>query len=167
MHPRQDQTGSVIFEPIGVICTPFPEPKGTPIQSGLEPGHRGRVEVFEEYAAGLDDVEGFSHLILLYHLDRAGRWTPRVRPFLDDADHGVFATRSPLRPNPLGMTTVKLTARHGRFLEVEDVDMIDGSPLLDIKPHVPAFDHRADVRIGWIEGRLDKRPPLADDRFSK
>jgi tRNA-Thr(GGU) m(6)t(6)A37 methyltransferase TsaA len=166
MEESHSGFGPVILKPIGIIHTTFSEPRGTPIQSGLAPGHRGRVEVFEEFAAGLEDVEGFSHLTLIYHMNRSGAWTPRVRPFLDEAEHGVFATRSPRRPNPLGMTTVRLLGRDGRFLDVDDVDMVDGTPLLDIKPHVPAFDHRENVKIGWFTGRLDKKAPLADDRFA-
>lgn len=156
---------SVTFEPIGVIRTPFATPEGTPIQGGLLAGVIGNVEVFEEFAGGLQDVEGFSHLILIYHLHLVRGWRAKVKPFLDVNEHGVFATRSPARPNPIGISTVRLRRRTGNVLEVEDVDMVDGSPLLDIKPFVPDFDERADVQVGWYRNRIAGADPVADDRF--
>src|SRR5215831_6817817 len=159
---------SVRFLPIGRIRTPFPEPAGTPVQTTSAVGSPGRIELDPEIVEGTRDLEGFSHLILLYHLHRAP--TPRltVLPFLDDHEHGVFATRSPARPNPIGLSVVRLVAIDGARLDIEDVDMIDGTPLLDIKPYVPAFDARDDVRIGWYASRLDRvQGATADDRFER
>jgi tRNA (adenine37-N6)-methyltransferase len=160
-----------VFRAIGRIRTPFPRPEGTPIQGAARPETEGSVEVFPEFAPGLADVQGFSHLILLYAFDHCQGYDLCVTPFLDTQEHGIFATRSPRRPNPLGMTVVRLLAVEGTTLRVSGVDMVDGTPLLDIKPYVPAFDiHPAD-RVGWFEhSGLRGRPPekwLADGRFSR
>jgi tRNA-Thr(GGU) m(6)t(6)A37 methyltransferase TsaA len=154
--------------PIGVIRSPFAQPAGAPVQGALEPGHRGTVEVFDEFAEALDGVEGFSHLTLVYLFHRADGWAPKVHPFLDEAAHGLFATRAPRRPNPIGLSVVRLVGRRGCVLDVEDLDVVDGTPLLDIKPHVPEFDCRPGAVIGWLEGKL-KRPERrrADDRFER
>ncbi len=156
----------VTFRPIGVIRTPFSDTEGMPIQAAASTGVAGRIELDPTLVEGLRDVEGFSHLILLYHLHRiaAGRLT--VTPFLDDQPHGIFAARSPARPNAIGLSTVRLIAISGSTIDIEDVDMVDGTPLLDIKPYVPAFDDRADARVGWYTGRLGGlKDARADDRF--
>jgi tRNA-Thr(GGU) m(6)t(6)A37 methyltransferase TsaA len=155
------------FEPIGSIATPFTEVAGMPIQAAYAGHARGTLTVFDAFTPGLADLEGFSHLILLYVFDRAGPAELVVQPFLDAERRGVFATRAPTRPCPTGLSVVRLTSRRGAVLEVEGVDMLDGTPLLDIKPFVPAFDHRAAERIGWLEHavtRLDST--RADDRFA-
>ncbi|MBN1476574.1 tRNA (N6-threonylcarbamoyladenosine(37)-N6)-methyltransferase TrmO [Candidatus Sumerlaeota bacterium] len=164
----EGETGPWLIRPIGTIHTPFTQQVGAPIQGGLDGGHRGTVEVFEEFAEGLSDIEGFSHLTLLYLFHRSEGWQPKVRPFLDDAERGVFSTRSPRRPNAIGLTVVRLIERRGSTLEVEDVDMIDGTPLVDIKPHVPDFDCRPQAAIGWLTGRVrDSRRWRADGRFTE
>lgn len=140
------------MRPIGVIRTPFPETKGMPIQSAFSQAV-GRVEVLPEYADGPHDLEAFSHVILIYALHQAEGYQLRIRPFLDDATRGLFATRYPHRPNPIGISTVRLVARRGAVLEVASVDMLDGTPLLDIKPYVPDFDVQTDVRAGWYDSR--------------
>jgi len=122
-------------------------------------GSPGRIEVFPDYAEGLDDIEGFSHLHLIYWLHRAADVLSSVAapsplkivPFLDDVPRGVFATRAPVRPNPLGLSIVRLVERHGAELLVEDLDVLDGTPLLDIKPYVEGFDLRVGTRGGWTE----------------
>ena len=157
---------SVRFLPIGRIRTSFAEPAGTPVQTTSAVGSAGHIELDPDLVEGIRDLEAFSHLILLYHLHRAP--TPRltVMPFLDDHEHGVFATRSPARPNPIGLSVVRLVAIEGARIDIQDVDMIDGTPLLDIKPYVPAFDAREEVRIGWYASRLDRIDgAIADDRF--
>jgi tRNA-Thr(GGU) m(6)t(6)A37 methyltransferase TsaA len=141
------------YSPIGVIHTPYKEPRGTPIQPTGALGVEGTAEVFPEYAPGLKDLDGFSHVILLYHFHLADGYSLTVRPYLGREDRGVFATRFPGRPNPMGLSIVRLTGVDGCALRIMDVDIVDGTPLLDIKPYVPAFDHREDVRIGWLTDR--------------
>jgi len=148
-----------VMTPIGVIRTPFSDKSGMPIQPRFSQAV-GRVEVFEEYAAGLQDLEGFSHVILIYALHRSEGYSLRVKPFLDDVARGLFATRHPGRPNPIGLSTVRLLAWRDRALEVEGIDVLDGTPLLDIKPYVPDFDARPDARAGWYENR----PPDKEGR---
>jgi tRNA-Thr(GGU) m(6)t(6)A37 methyltransferase TsaA len=141
-----------IMKPIGVIHSPFTDKNETPIQASRSQGI-GQVEVYPEFADGLQDVEGFSHLILLYAFHCSSGYTLRVKPFLDDQWRGLFATRYPCRPNPLGLSVVRLLARRGNVLEIEGVDVLDGTPLLDIKPYVPEFDIRAETRTGWYAHR--------------
>jgi len=144
------------YTPIGIIHSPFKEPRGMPIQPTAAKGVRGTVELRPEYVDGLKDIEGFSHIILLFHLHLSQDYSLEVRPFLDDHLRGVFATRAPRRPNPIGISTVRLVKVEGRVLQVEDVDIVDGTPLLDIKPYVPEMDGRNADRIGWLTGKVDK-----------
>jgi tRNA (adenine37-N6)-methyltransferase len=156
----------ITFQPIGVIRTPFERPEGMPVQPTAGLGIRGTIELDPAYAEGLADLEGFSHLILLYHFHRVGEARLTVVPFLDDRPHGLFATRSPARPNPIGLSTVRLVGISGSTLDIEDVDILDGTPLLDMKPYVAPLDDRPGARIGWYEGRLtDIAHARADDRF--
>jgi tRNA-Thr(GGU) m(6)t(6)A37 methyltransferase TsaA len=155
----------VEYTPIGVVHSPFSENEGTPIQPSRSNGARGTVEVFPEFAEGLADLDGFSHIILLCHLHRSRGWRPKVIPFLDTEPRGLFATRAPCRPNPIGLSVVNLLAVDGNLLSIENVDLLDGTPVLDIKPFVGEFDARTEVRTGWLEtARL--RRDRADDRFS-
>ncbi len=156
----------VVFHPIGTLRTPFTESLGTPIQPSGARGVRGSIELLPEFAEGLKDIDGFSHLVLLYYFDRSSAPRLRVVPYLDDEERGVFATRAPSRPNPLGISVVRLLAVDGTRLEIEDVDMLDGTPLLDIKPYVPSFEAEGDVRVGWLASRDERaRRTRADDRF--
>ena len=157
----------IIFRPIGVVHSPFKEPTGTPIQPGAAQGTAGVVEILPAYQEGLQDLEGFSHLILLYHFHLARGFSLKVKPFLDDTERGLFATRAPARPNPIGLSIVRLNRIEGSKLHIQDVDIVDGTPVLDIKPYVPAFDAPEDIRTGWLEesGR-DVKNRKADDRFS-
>ncbi len=139
-----------VFKPIGVIRTEHRSPEETPIQTVYAEGCLGQVEVFPEFAAGLRDLERFSHVFLLYRLHRAVGPELLVRPFLQDTLRGVFATRSPNRPNPLGLSAVRLVRREGRVLHVDGVDMLDGTPLLDIKPYAKRFDCLEDAGDGWL-----------------
>jgi tRNA-Thr(GGU) m(6)t(6)A37 methyltransferase TsaA len=143
-----------IFQPIGLIHSPFTDKASTPIQPTRSQAV-GQVEVFPEFADGLQDLEGFSHIILLYVFHQSEGYDLKIRPFLDDEDHGLFATRYPYRPNPIGLSVVQLLARRGNTLEIGGVDVLDGTPLLDIKPYVPAFDahcaEREQTRTGWYE----------------
>ena len=159
-------TEPVTFRPIGVIRTPYSHTEGMPIQASAAIGVLGRIELDPDLVEGLADLGGFSHLTLLYHLHLITAPRLTVTPFLDDQPHGIFATRSPARPNPIGLSSVRLIAIAGSTIEIEDVDMVDGTPLLDIKPYVPAFDDRNDVRVGWFAERLGRLGHArADDRF--
>jgi tRNA-Thr(GGU) m(6)t(6)A37 methyltransferase TsaA len=144
----------LICRPIGIIHSPFRERGGMPIQAALSDAE-GTVEVYPDYAAGLADVEGFSHLTLVYWFHLSDGYRLSVRPFLDQVQRGLFATRFPGRPNPIGISTVELLAREGNRLLVRGVDVLDGTPLLDLKPFVPAFDHRDETRVGWLEGKVE------------
>ena len=139
-----------------------------PIQNAGANGVKGTIEIFPEYAEGLKDIEGFSHLILLYHLHQVNHYSLQVIPFLDTIEHGIFATRSPIRPNPIGMTVVKLLELKGSILTIEGIDMLDQTPLLDIKPYLPQVDTLQDARIGWFEGKTEKFESYkSDNRFIK
>ncbi len=142
----------IIMRPIGIIHTPFTDKSQMPIQASTSEA-TGQVELFAEFADGLHDLAGFSHLHLLYVFNYSCGYSLRVKPFLDDHLRGLFATRHPCRPNPIGLSVVRLISLHGSTLEVESVDMLDGTPLLDIKPYVPDFDIRSDVRTGWYAER--------------
>lgn len=141
---------SIKYEPIGVIRTPFKRREDAPAQGCFAQESRGTVEVFPEYAEGLADISGFSHLILLYHFHQAEGYSLLTKPLLDKEKRGVFATRYFKRPNSIGLSIVQLYSVTGNRLEVGWVDMLDGSPLLDIKPYVSLFDHRDNVVDGWI-----------------
>ena len=143
------------MRPIGIIHTPFTDKAQTPIQASRSEA-TGFVEVNPDYAEGLQDLDGFSHIILLYVFHESSDWSLLVKPFLDDQLRGLFATRYPARPNQIGMSVVKLISQIGPVLEVEGVDMLDGTPLLDIKPYVPDFDIRNDTRSGWYESRAKR-----------
>ncbi|HHU08522.1 MAG TPA: tRNA (N6-threonylcarbamoyladenosine(37)-N6)-methyltransferase TrmO [Intrasporangiaceae bacterium] len=145
--------------PIGVARTPFAEQAEAPIQGAFHPDTRGTIEVLAEYAEGLDDIEGFSHLILIYVLDRCESVTLKPLPFLDDDAHGIFATRNPRRPNHLGLTVVTLHRRDGATLHVGGIDVLDGTPIVDIKPYVPRFDAFPEASEGWFAGREDRTKP--------
>jgi tRNA-Thr(GGU) m(6)t(6)A37 methyltransferase TsaA len=139
--------------PIGKIYSPFQRAQNTPIQP-FQSRAVGRVEVFDRYREGLCDIEGFSHLILLYRFHQAKRGRLKVRPFLDDEERGVFATRYPGRPNRLGLSVVRLIKRRGRVLWVKGIDVINGTPLLDIKPYVSDFDHYRKAAVGWLRKKI-------------
>ncbi len=157
------------MKPIGVIHSPHVDAKKTPIQPVYAEGIPGRVEIDPPFLPGLKDLDGFSHIYLLYVFHQAGELRLTVRPFLEDAHRGLFSTRAPVRPNPIGLSIVRLVRIEGRVLHVEDVDILDGTPLLDIKPYTRRFDDRLDVRCGWqesideetarIRGRRGYRPP--------
>jgi tRNA-Thr(GGU) m(6)t(6)A37 methyltransferase TsaA len=155
------------YKPIGVIHSPFKEPKGTPIQPAAAKGINGIVEIFPEYAEGLKDIEGFSHIILLYHFHLSKESTLIAKPYMDNETHGVFAMRGPSRPNPIGISVVRLVRVEGNMLHIQDVDIVDGTPLLDIKPYIPEFDTREVQRIGWLEKNVHKLSTSKDNgRFA-
>jgi tRNA-Thr(GGU) m(6)t(6)A37 methyltransferase TsaA len=138
-----------------------------PIQPSGAKGVRGTVKIKKDYIGGLKDLEGFSHLVLIYHFHLSKEYDLMATPFLDDQPRGVFATRAPRRPNSIGLSIVKLNAVEGDILEIENVDIVDGTPLLDIKPYVPEFDAQTEVKTGWL-AEVDERVKQAksDNRFN-
>lgn len=158
----------ISYQAIGVIHSPFKEAKGTPIQPTAAADISGIIELSSDYVSGLKDIEGFSHLILIYHLHLIKQPSLLVKPFLDNDLHGIFATRSPSRPNAIGLSVVRLVKVDGVKLHILDVDIIDGTPLLDIKPYVAQFDIREATRCGWFENNMHKLLAVTDDgRFTK
>lgn len=143
----------MVLKPIGVIHSSFKTKDEAPIQGAFQPDARASVEVFGEYAEGLQDIEGFSHIYLIYSFDRSGEIELVRHPFLDDEPHGVFATRHPCRPNGIGLTIVRLLQRERSRLEVAGIDVLDGTPLLDIKPYIPRFDCYPEASEGWTAGK--------------
>ncbi|MDI9527949.1 MAG: tRNA (N6-threonylcarbamoyladenosine(37)-N6)-methyltransferase TrmO [Pseudomonadota bacterium] len=140
---------SISYTPIGVIRSIHASPEQTPIQPVYSCGCRGTAEIFEQYCEGLNDLDGFSHIMLIYHFHRAGPARMMVRPFLQDKLRGLFSTRAPVRPNPIGLSIVRLLSREGTVLHLDCLDVLDGTPLLDIKPYVSRFDCIHETRCGW------------------
>ena len=161
---RKTNSCEIVLRPIGRIHTPFSAATGTPIQSSLAEGTEGTVEVFPEFAQGLQDLDGFERLWLVYYFDRALAPQLIVRPYLDKVERGVFATRSPSRPNHIGISAVRLLGVDGNRLRIAEVDILDGTPLLDIKPYITDFDSFDAVRVGWYL-QVPMKGVLADDRF--
>ena len=156
------------YKQIGVIHSPFKETKGTPIQPAGAKGIKGTIELFPEYKEGLKDLNGFSYIILIYNFHLVKNWELEVKPFMSDQLHGVLATRASARPNSIGISIVRLNKIEENILHIQDVDIVDGTPLLDIKPYVPEFDIREVERVGWLEKNLHKLSTSKDDeRFVK
>lgn len=158
---------TVNFSTIGTIRTPFLSREGTPIQPSGARGVSGRVELDAAFHDGLKDLEGFSHLILLYHFHLSEGYDLSVRPFLDNSAHGLFSTRAPRRPNAIGLSVVRVISIENGVIAVEGVDMVDGTPLFDIKPFVPDFDLPEEIiRTGWLERNSGNAQKMkADKRF--
>ena len=157
---------NITYRPIGTIHSPFQDIAGVPIQPAAAAGIQGSVEVLPEFVEGLKDLAGFSHIVLLYHFHLVQGSQLVVTPFLDSQPRGVFATRAPRRPNPIGLSVVKLLSVERNVLRVENVDIVDGTPLLDIKPYVPAFDRHPADRIGWLAQAQGKvQETKSDGRF--
>jgi tRNA-Thr(GGU) m(6)t(6)A37 methyltransferase TsaA len=154
----------IVYEPIGIVRSPFTEPEGVPIQPWRGRGLRARVDLLPELADGLRDLDGFSHIILVCHLHRSVGFSLQVVPFLDDVARGLFATRAPRRPNPIGLSVVRLVAVEGARVEFEGVDLIDGTPVLDIKPYVPEIEDGERIRLGWLE-HASRTTDVSDRRF--
>ncbi|HNX56051.1 MAG TPA: tRNA (N6-threonylcarbamoyladenosine(37)-N6)-methyltransferase TrmO [Prolixibacteraceae bacterium] len=159
----------IIYQPIGFIRTPFRSIEKMPIQPCGAKRAKGTIELDPEFLPGLIDIGGFSHLILIYHFHLVKGYKLYVVPFMDDHPHGIFATRAPLRPNPIGMSVVKLVKVENNVLHIEGVDMVDGTPLLDIKPFFAKYDNRPDAVAGWLESKvdLDIEKVKSDLRFDK
>lgn len=156
------------YKPIGIIHSPFKDTYGVPIQSINAKGIEGMIEIFPKYAKGLKDIEGFSHIILIYHFHLCKKFSLEVKPYMNNKLHGIFATRAPARPNPIGISIVHLIKVDKNKLYIEDVDIIDGTPLLDIKPYIPEFDVRETEKIGWLKNNINKISKIRDNgRFIK
>jgi len=157
---------SINITSIGTIETPFNDLKGMPIQPSGAAQVQGTIILDKEYEKGLSDLEGFSHIILLYHFHQSTGYSLMVKPFLDDQKRGLFSTRAPRRPNPIGLSIVRLIKREGNRLTIEGIDVLNGTPLIDIKPYVPGFDTKEVTAIGWLEKSYEKAISLkSDDRF--
>ena len=157
---------AITYTPIGVIRSPFTTLEGMPIQTVAATGVAAAVELDPRYAAGLRDIDGFSYLLLITHLHLMQGFALEVTPFMDTQPHGVFATRSPRRPNPIGLSIVRLVRREGATLHIEEVDLVDGTPVLDIKPYVPQLDDRAAAHTGWFAENVHTVHQVrADDRI--
>lgn len=155
------------FTPIGIVHSPFKELEDMPIQPAGAKGVKGTVEVFEDFQPGLQDLDGFSHIILLYCFHRSQGYKLKVIPFLDSVHRGLFATRAPNRPNPIGLSVVRLDSIEEGLLHIRNIDILDNTPLLDIKPYVPEFDVQENVRTGWLEKISQKAAyRKSDDRFT-
>ncbi|MBU2511569.1 tRNA (N6-threonylcarbamoyladenosine(37)-N6)-methyltransferase TrmO [bacterium] len=156
----------ISYQSIGTIFTPFKSVEGMPIQPSGAEGIEGTIEILPEFVEGLKDLDGFSHVILLYHLHRVTSYSLSVVPFLDKVEHGIFATRAPKRPNAIGLSIVSLSAVKGNKLFVKNIDVLDGTPLLDIKPYVPDFDQVQATSTGWFEKNVKRAKTFSsDDRF--
>lgn len=151
MQNPPELNSPVTYTPIGIIHSPFSDIAGMPIQSNGARGVRGTIEIYRDFVAGLKDLEEFSHVILIYAFHRCSGYSLEVQPFLDLQPHGIFATRAPRRPNAIGLSIVRLTGISENILEIEDVDILDGTPLLDIKPYIPAFDSYCEAKAGWYD----------------
>ena len=160
------EMNNIHYQPIGTIHSPFDKPQNMPIQPVGGLGIAGTVVINPEFQEGLQDLAGFSHIILLYHFHLSKGYALKVKPFLDDVLRGLFATRAPRRPNPIGISVVRLERIDGNVLHVVNLDIVDGTPLLDIKPYVPDFTESGDVKIGWLsKKKINAKRFRADDRF--
>jgi tRNA (adenine37-N6)-methyltransferase len=157
------QMPDITYQPIGIVHSPFINPEGTPIQPAAAKNTEAVIEIFSEFSEGLLDLENFSHIHVLFHLHLAGKKELTVVPFLDTVPHGVFATRSPGRPNSIGISVVCLDRIEGNKLYVRNIDILDGSPVLDIKPYVPQFDIFETTKSGWFENKLNNLENKKDD----
>lgn len=156
------------FSPIGVVHSPFMTIEGMPLQPNSEHAKQGSIEIFLEFAEGLKDIEGFSHLILLYNFHKSKNFHLHVQPFLDSDFRGVFATRAPSRPNQIGLSVVEIEKVEGNIIYLKNIDVLNGTPLLDIKPFIPEFDAPVCIKKGWLGSMLSSHcKTKTDNRFEK
>lgn len=159
---------AIIFHPIGHIRSPFKTPEGMPIQPAGAKDVEGEIELYGALEEGLEDLDGFSHIILLYHFHQNNDFKLKVKPFMDTVERGLFSTRAPRRPNMIGMSTVELLGIEGNILKIRGVDVLDKTPLIDIKPYVAKFDAVPATRFGWLEENAVKSESIkSDERFTE
>jgi tRNA-Thr(GGU) m(6)t(6)A37 methyltransferase TsaA len=154
----------ITFEPIGVVHSPFTELANMPIQPTGDSAAAGSLEIYSPYCDALKDLDGFSHIYALYFFHKVNSWKPSVTPFLDNQPHGLFATRTPRRPNPIGLSLLQVVGLEGCQIKVNGLDILDGTPLLDIKPYIPQFENPQEVHIGWLSGRGENVKIKKSDR---
>lgn len=157
---------SVVFNPIGIIHSPFKSLEGMPIQPVGARNIKGQIHLKKEYEEGLKDLEGFSHIILIYHFHLSKGYLLKVKPFMDNTEHGIFATRAPKRPNPIGLSVASIDKIEENVIYISNVDIVDGTPLLDIKPYIPYFDKLDDekLKLGWFEDKHEEVLNKKSDR---
>lgn len=154
------------FKSIGVVHSPYKTVENMPVQTSASKDVEAEIEIFEQYKEGISDLEGFSHIYVIFFLNMVREPKLKVIPFLDTVERGIFATRSPARPNPVGLSLVELVSVNENILKIRGVDMLDGTPVIDIKPYVPDFEICENVRKGWFEGNTYKAEKiLSDERF--
>ncbi|MCH1923590.1 tRNA (N6-threonylcarbamoyladenosine(37)-N6)-methyltransferase TrmO [Shewanella sp. C32] len=158
------EVSHIHYQSIGVVHSPFTQQAGTPVQPSHDNASQGMIEIAPQYLEALQDLAGFSHIWVLCHLHQARQPKLAVTPYLDDKPHGLFATRAPSRPNPIGMSLVRLQKIEANRLYVQELDLLDGTPVLDIKPFVSQFDNREHSQCGWFETAANN-VTQADDRF--
>lgn len=157
---------TITYNPIGIIRTPFEKREGMPIQQTGADGVKGTIEIEDQYAEGLRDLDGFSHVILIYHFHKIKNHELIVKPFMDDHLHGIFSTRAPKRPNPIGFSVVKLNKIEDNIIYIENIDVLDNTPLLDIKPFIPDVDCVKVDKMGWLQGKSNQMgDKKSDERF--
>ncbi|WP_319379449.1 tRNA (N6-threonylcarbamoyladenosine(37)-N6)-methyltransferase TrmO [uncultured Methanocorpusculum sp.] len=167
IQSSEDIPDSFTYTPIGIVHSPYTDTAGMPIQPTGAEGVRGTIILRPELSPGLKDLQEFSHIILIYAFHRSCGYSLQVTPFLDTVQHGVFATRAPKRPNAIGLSTVRLIDIRDNVLTIENVDLLDGTPLLDIKPYVPAFDVFSSAKAGWLDKTSQEAESArSDKRFS-
>jgi tRNA-Thr(GGU) m(6)t(6)A37 methyltransferase TsaA len=158
----------IYFEPIGIIHSPFKELDGMPIQPTGSQGVEGTLELYAQFVPALRDLDEFSHLYAIYVFHKVSGWNPTVVPFLDTQERGLFATRAPKRPNPIGLSVLQIVDIKGCQIIVRNLDILDGTPLLDIKPYIPQFEEGEDLRIGWLSSTINQvNTKKSDQRFVK
>jgi tRNA (adenine37-N6)-methyltransferase len=156
---------NIIYKPIGVMHSSFENPKGMPIQPSGAEGQKGIIEVYKEYEEGLKDIEGFSHIYVIYHLHKITKSKLSVIPFMDVIPHGIFATRAPARPNAIGLSVLRLMQRENNLLIVDGIDILDATPILDLKPFFEKYDNRFNTKRGWLNNNNRAEQIKADNRF--
>ena len=164
-----EEAGILTCRPIGIVHSPYKDRAGTPIQGNFDEEAEGSIEIFPEFAEGLADVDGFSYIWVLYHFHKSEGYRLKVVPFMDTVERGLFSTRAPRRPNPIGLSLIRVLGVENNIIKISGIDMLDGTPVLDIKPYSPRFDERDDVKCGWlddIDEDTRKKRSRADGRFS-